>query len=117
MIDVSDGLVSDLRHILERSEMGASINLSNIPLSEPFQEYVEFRGLDPWKLSLSAGEDYVLLCTIRDDNFEETRQQWEQRYQFPLWEVGTIEVEPGIRHQHRDGVSTIELLSGFDHFR
>ncbi len=117
MIDISDGLASDLGHILERSEMGASINLSNIPLSEPFQEYVEFRGLDPWKLSLSVGEDYVLLCTIRDDNFEEIRQQWEQRYQFPLCEVGIIEVEPGIRHQHRDGESTIELLSGFDHFR
>ena len=117
MIDVSDGLASDLGHILERSEMGASINLSNIPLSETFQEYVEFRGLDPWKLSLSVGEDYVLLCTIRDDNYEEIRQQWEQRFQFPLWEVGIIEVEPGIRHQHRDGVSTIELLNGFDHFR
>lgn len=117
MIDVSDGLTSDLGHILELSEMGASINLSNIPLSETFQEYVEFRDLDPWKLSLSVGEDYVLLCTIRDDKFAELKQQWEQRFHCPLWEVGVIEVEPGIRHQFRDGQTPLELLSGFDHFR
>ena len=66
MMDISDGLASDLPHILEASHAGASIDCSLIPMSLQFKRFCEQRGLDPLELSLCGGEDYELLFTAAD---------------------------------------------------
>lgn len=66
MMDISDGLASDLPHILEASHAGASIDCSLIPMSLQFKRFCEQRGLDPLELSLCGGEDYELLFTASD---------------------------------------------------
>ena len=66
MMDISDGLASDLPHILEASHAGASIDCSLIPMSLQFKRFCEQRGLDPLELSLCGGEDYELLFTAGD---------------------------------------------------
>jgi thiamine-monophosphate kinase len=61
MIDVSDGVLSDLGHICEMSKVGARLELGGLPLSE---EYRAACGADPYAPALSGGEDYELLFCI-----------------------------------------------------
>jgi thiamine-monophosphate kinase len=71
MIDVSDGLSSDMLHICTQSNVGCEINEAFVPMSEEmYQRAIKFN-LDPITCVLSGGEDYELLFTI--DNEDETK--------------------------------------------
>lgn len=63
MIDVSDGLLADLGHILRLSRVGARLELAKIPLSDSFTAKGYESSSDPLALPLSGGEDYELLFT------------------------------------------------------
>ncbi|OCA56394.1 thiamine-phosphate kinase [Photorhabdus namnaonensis] len=65
-IDLSDGLISDLGHILKASRCGARINLDAIPYSDAMKQYVEPQQALMW--ALSGGEDYELCFTIPERN-------------------------------------------------
>ncbi len=60
-IDISDGLLADLNHILERSHVGARINANDIPLSKALLNLPREEAL---KLALTAGDDYELCFTV-----------------------------------------------------
>jgi len=64
MMDISDGIGSDLRHILEASGVGAEIALEKLPISEEMAAFCRVSGLDPYELATSGGEDYELLFTV-----------------------------------------------------
>lgn len=64
MMDISDGIGSDLRHILKASAVGAEIDCASLPLSEELQRVCAKRGWDSVELAISGGEDYELLFTI-----------------------------------------------------
>lgn len=64
MIDVSDGLSSDLMHICKKSGLGAFIEESGVPIHPQAQELAIKFKLDPITCALSGGEDYELLFTI-----------------------------------------------------
>lgn len=64
MMDISDGIASDLRHILRESGVGAEIDLSLLPLSEELRRICTKEGWDANKLAVSGGEDYELLFTV-----------------------------------------------------
>lgn len=64
MIDVSDGLLADLGHILKISGVGARVELAKLPLSAAFAAYRHEPGADPFLLPLTGGEDYELLFTV-----------------------------------------------------
>lgn len=64
-MDLSDGLASDLRHILKASGCGAGIDLKALPLSAELLEFCREYGADPLELALCGGEDYELLFTLR----------------------------------------------------
>ena len=69
MMDISDGIASDLRHILEASGgapatiLAAEVDVRSIPLSEALRSVCEQRGWDAAELAVSGGEDYELLFT------------------------------------------------------
>ncbi|TKI06305.1 thiamine-phosphate kinase [Martelella alba] len=65
-IDLSDGLISDLRHILERSQCGARIHLDDLPLSQALRRQAEPGQILRW--ALSGGEDYELCFTVPEIN-------------------------------------------------
>ena len=65
-IDLSDGLVSDLGHILKASECGARIDLDALPYSEAMQRHVD--GEQAMRWALSGGEDYELCFTVPELN-------------------------------------------------
>lgn len=64
MIDVSDGLLADLGHIIDLSGVGARLYLEKLPISDCFRENQAFLNEDPFLLPLSGGEDYELLFTL-----------------------------------------------------
>ena len=70
MIDISDGFVSDLRHICEASHVGASILHQSIPISDEIRLFAKNNDLDPYELALYGGEDYRLLVTVPWENCE-----------------------------------------------
>lgn len=63
MIDVSDGLSSDVGHICERSEVGVRIWAERLPISPAVQRVAELTSSPPWQLALAGGEDYELCFT------------------------------------------------------
>ncbi len=63
MIDVSDGLLIDLSHICDESNVGAIIYKDKIPVSREFTNAAKRLGIEPLKFALKGGEDYVLLFT------------------------------------------------------
>lgn len=64
MIDLSDGLSSDLRHLCEESEVGALVDSSLLPLDPDLVKICGRRALDPLLLALHGGEDFELLFTV-----------------------------------------------------
>ncbi len=73
MIDVSDGLASDLLHISEMSGLGVRIMEDRIPIDTlTFETAIEFN-LDPITCALNGGEDYELLFTVAQNDFEKIK--------------------------------------------
>ena len=61
MIDISDGLASELYHLAFQSKV--NIKVSNIPLNTTLKDFCKKKKLDPEKFALYGGEDYELLLT------------------------------------------------------
>ena len=68
MIDISDGLSSDLNHLCTESEVGAVIDAAAIPINPLVTELTGRRALDPLMLALHGGEDFELLFTVKPTN-------------------------------------------------
>ena len=70
MIDVSDGLSSEILHLCKQSNLGCMLYEDKIPIAEDARQAAFKFNLDPTACALSGGEDYELLFTIRQDDFE-----------------------------------------------
>jgi len=68
MIDLSDGLSSDINHLCAASDAGALIDASLLPIDERVVELCGRRALDPLQLALHGGEDYELLFTVKPEH-------------------------------------------------
>jgi thiamine-monophosphate kinase len=117
MIDISDGLMADLGHILEESHAGAKIWISQLPLSEAYRrkgaQYIS-RDID---LALSGGEDYELLLTTPRKKGEKLLGLFRQSG-LKITPIGEI-VDPhyGLRLLLDDGREYIPRRKGYDHFK
>lgn len=70
MIDVSDGLASELMHICKQSEKGCTIYEEKIPIDPMTYETARELGIDPTVCALNGGEDYELLFTIKQADYD-----------------------------------------------
>ncbi|MFN6374824.1 MAG: thiamine-phosphate kinase [Chitinophagia bacterium] len=70
MMDISDGLSSELLHICEKSGVGCVIYEEKLPISEDSRKAAYKFEIDPTACALSGGEDYELLFTIKQDDYE-----------------------------------------------
>ncbi len=73
MIDVSDGISSDLLHICKQSEVGCVLYEDKLPFNEEAKEFAYKLQLDPTACALSGGEDYELLFTVAQADFEKVK--------------------------------------------
>jgi thiamine-monophosphate kinase len=70
MIDISDGLSSELLHICKQSNVGCVLYEEKIPVNEMARQFAYKLELDPTACALSGGEDYELLFTIEQKDFD-----------------------------------------------
>ena len=73
MIDISDGLSSEILHICKKSNAGCVLYEEKIPIAEDTRQAAFKFNLDPTACALSGGEDYELLFTIKQDDYEKLK--------------------------------------------
>jgi len=113
MIDVSDGLVADLGHILEESHVGARLQADDIPLSRAARDHAGTSGRAALWHALNDGEDYELLFTVAADQADRLRATWP--FPTPLTQIGSITKETGIRLLRPDGAEESVKPEGWEH--
>lgn len=112
-IDISDGLVADLGHILEASRVGARIQLGRLPLSPAYDHARERVG---WQPALAGGDDYELCFTVPPAQEPELRKR-AAHFGVAFHEIGVIEAEGGLRMLDEQGAPYTPATAGYDHFR
>ena len=115
MMDVSDGIASDLKHILKSSGKGAEINLDSLPLSEKLKQFCSDNNLDATELATSGGEDYCLLLTINKHQFESIAENYKQEFNREIFSIGRITSGNSINYT-LNGKKIEYLKGGFNHF-
>ncbi len=77
MIDISDGLSSDMLHICHQSELGCKIFQDKLPIHEQTEKMGQELDIDPTTAALNGGDDYELLFTIPTSQYEKIEQEKE----------------------------------------
>lgn len=114
-IDISDGLLADLAHILTASQVGAAINVQRLPLSERLHALC-VSDKRYYQLALSGGDDYELCFCVPPD--QEGRLAAIAAAQgISLTRIGQLESEPGIQLRIGDQAYPHDAPGGFEHFR
>jgi thiamine-monophosphate kinase len=112
-IDVSDGLLGDLGHILERSGVGAQIDVDAVPRSTLLQS-------QPLAVqrecALAGGDDYELLFTAAPADAAQVLAA-AQRGGVQVTRIGRIDAAPGLRLHDTAGRAVPAAFAAFDHFR
>lgn len=103
MMDLSDGLASDLPHILEMSGVGARIETANIPAPYSLREAV------------CGGEDYELLFTASPAGFDNLKHVYKSLFGKDLFEIGRITSDGGLQW-FSEGVRIQPDWKGYSHF-
>ena len=93
-IDLSDGLAGDLRHMLDASGCGATVELERLPLLPETSAFMQRQ--DDWQLPLTAGDDYELLFSVPQSR-EQALQAVEPELDCRVTRIGRIEAESGLR--------------------
>jgi len=118
MIDVSDGLAGDLRHILRASEAGAELLSQSIPISRAakLQGRGESSTKPPLLAALTDGEDFELLFTLASGDAVAVLDKWKDQFpDVPLTCIGRITGTPGLKLRDKNGLREFELR-GYEHF-
>jgi thiamine-monophosphate kinase len=110
MMDLSDGLASDVRRVCGRSGVGCVVDLDLLPIAEDTREFVRSLGHDPEELAATGGEDYELLISAPGPVLDALTRSTG----VPVTVIG--EVTAGADVVFRRAGEPVEDLSGWDHF-
>jgi len=112
-IDISDGLLADLGHLLEAGGGGARIELERLPLSGETAEFIAKEG--DWSPALVGGDDYELCFTLPPERSGEV-DEIARRLRLAMTPIGEITREPGLHVMLPDGRPWQGRVRGYDHF-
>jgi thiamine-monophosphate kinase len=110
MIDISDGLSSDLDRICRKSGVGAIIDAEQIPVSDEAKK-VE----NPLDSALNDGEDFELLFTLSQDECEKLLKRWDGP--ISITQIGTVTDTKKMQIKMPDGVLGDLQVGGYDHLK
>ncbi len=120
MIDISDGLVQDLTHILKASKVGAVLDLDKIPVSRDAKKMSSGSKMKALSHALSDGEDFELLFTVPPWQKMMLAKSWRKKFpKVPLAWIGKIEGKAPRISWRRDGERILPpklIQKGFSHF-
>ena len=116
MIDISDGLSSDLGHILEESGgLGAILDADEIPIHPDAIDQSRTDGIPALDHALHDGEDFELCVVLSAERARRLLARPPEPVR--VYRVGEITAEPGLRLRRSGGVVLPLEPRGFDHFR
>jgi thiamine-monophosphate kinase len=96
MIDISDGLLQDLDHILKQSGVGARLDIQKIPISQEAKKLAAGHAKKALEHALTDGEDFELLFTVSPSKAKKLTRAWKNRFsQVPLTWIGVVTKEKG----------------------
>ncbi|MDP4183962.1 MAG: thiamine-phosphate kinase [Bacteroidota bacterium] len=115
MMDVSDGISSDLDHIMKASNCHAEVWLEKLPVSDHLTKVSLENGWDIYALATGGGEDYVLLLTIDKNMEQEIKNEFFKMFGKELYIIGEVkEGLPCVDWMLND--EKVDLCKGFNHF-
>jgi len=117
LIDLSDGLSSDLTHICEESGVGAQLEAARIPITAEVRQVAQALQVDPLTYALHGGEDFELCLTAPAGCLAPLQQAFTDQFQCPLIRVGTVRPGRGVTLRLTDGTERPLRARGYDHFR
>ncbi|OTG64281.1 thiamine-phosphate kinase [Acinetobacter silvestris] len=109
MIDISDGLAQDLSHILKASNVGAKLELSQLPIKPDLSHLPEN---EQWQYALAGGDDYELCFTITKQNYQELLRLQPN---VTTTIIGEITQKSGLIFE-KDGLDHPLQFHGYQHF-
>lgn len=112
MIDISDGLSSDLMHICEASQVGAKIFADKIRIA-PYLDKITSSSNSPLDYALNGGEDYNLLFTTNPQNYFSKKSFFQKQGSY---HIGEITANVGIIELISESKTTILEAKGYQHF-
>lgn len=113
-IDISDGLLADLGHVLRCSGVGAELQWERMPVSTHLHPYLEQDCGRRWVLA--GGDDYEL-CFTAPESARHRLAALAEQLALPLTRIGVIVAEAGCQVRTQDGNLINIGNSGYDHFR
>jgi thiamine-monophosphate kinase len=117
MLDVSDGLSSDIGHLCERSGVGVQVQAAQLPIAAATQQVAEALGVPAWRLALAGGDDYGLCFTAPPAAVAALREEIGRETGTSITAVG--EIRPAEQGRHvllPDGQVVPLAASGWQHF-
>jgi len=115
MMDLSDGLATDLAHLCARSGLGARIFRHALPLDDECEQAAALLGRESLEWMISGGEDYALLLTAPKDAKQQLLALGEQAGQ-TLYPLGEMVQGAGVELVDAEGYARSVSYRGFDHF-
>lgn len=116
MMDVSDGIHSDLKRIMKQSHCGASVNLDDLPTSASLRKICEKNNWNFDELTTCGGEDYCLLLTVEPTSYQRLEESFYHKFQTPLFSIGHITEKVGCLEYYLSGKPHCLNLKEFEHF-
>jgi thiamine-monophosphate kinase len=119
MLDVSDGIASDLERLCERSGVAIEVQLDSLPVDEGVAEVAAAAGIDPLELAAGAGEDYELLFTAPARARAAIERAGDDTGSPVTW-IGRVSEESRegeARLRLLDETGRARALTGWDHLR
>jgi thiamine-monophosphate kinase len=115
MIDLSDGIGSDIKRICDESGVGAGIYLDMLPVSKYLKSFSQFLNKKVYDFALGGGEDYELLFTVKKDCEESLKAAYKKHFNKKIFKIGVITKTKGVKSIDSAGNKVI-ISESYNHF-